>query len=241
MPVRGINAVISIFLLTSMAACSAVVPKVAEDKYAVNPTEHPFAGAVVRIDATSPKCKTISHGTGFVVDGGFIVSNAHVVAAATEIAAANPDGEIEFTPTVVYFDSIHDIAILRYSEPRLTVLRIGKPLMDDEKVTAYGYTAGRQLRAESSIKIKSFKWQAVDIYGKPSGIQSIYKLKAHIRVGDSGGPLIDSNGEVRGVVFGKSTTETEVAYALGPEEILSAIQKANTGASLENSRCLPRD
>ena len=241
MSTRGISAAISLVLIASVSACSAPTPKSVADKYAVNPANHPLAGAVVRIDATAKSCNTLSHGTGFAVAGGLIVSNAHVVAGASDIKAANPDGTIEFAPEVAYFDPVHDVAILRYSDVKLPLLHVGKPLKDNEPVTAYGYTAGKQLRAESSIKIKSFKWRASDIFGAPAGVQSIYKLKAHIRVCDSGGPLVDAQGDVRGVVFGKSNTETEVAYALGPEEILSAIEKANTGVSYENSRCLPKD
>ena len=236
---KRVTAALTLVLLATVTGCSAEAPR-ATDRYAVNPAEHPLAGAVVRIDATANSCGTLSHGTGFAVSGGFIVSNAHVVAAANEIIATNPDNSVVLNPKVAYFDPVHDLAILHYSGAELPLLHVGKPLKDNEPVTVYGYTAGKQLRAESSIKIRSFKWQASDIFGSPSGTQAIYKLKAHIRVGDSGGPLVDEQGDVRGVVFGKSSTETEVAYALGPEAILGALEKANTGVPFENNRCLPK-
>ena len=51
-------------------------------------------------------------------------------------------------------------------------------------------------------------------------------IKAKVIPGNSGGPLIERNGDVDGVVFAESTTYAQVGYALTANQIVSAINQA---------------
>ena len=52
----------------------------------------------------------------------------------------------------------------------------------------------------------------------------MYEIQAVVRPGNSGGPLVETDGEVVGVVFSRSTTNNDIGYALASPGVLSRVQ-----------------
>ena len=80
---------------------------------------------------------------------------------------------------------------------------------------------------------------APDIYGQGSYSHSVVELRSEIRRGNSGGPLVVAPGTVGGVVFGASTNDPDVGYAIGADEAresigpyIGATTAVDTGACL---------
>jgi S1-C subfamily serine protease len=61
--------------------------------------------------------------------------------------------------------------------------------------------------------------QGQDIYQQSTATRDIYSLYAQVLQGNSGGPLLSTNGEVFGVVFAKSLEDASTGYALTARQV----------------------
>lgn len=167
-------------------------------------------------------CGQIQEGSGFVVGPDEVVTNAHVVAGIPHPQVEDDDGL--HATTVVYFNPSFDLAVLRVDglpEAPLTLDpgNVGR----GTQAAVLGYPGGGPFTAVAAGVMAQFEAEGRDIYGQGLTVRSVYEIQAVVRPGNSGGPLVEPDGEVIGVVFSRSTTDAEVGYALASPGVLSRV------------------
>ena len=58
-----------------------------------------------------------------------------------------------------------------------------------------------------------------DIYGEGAVIREVLSLRALVRPGNSGGPVVSADGEVLGVIFAASVSDDDTGYALTADQV----------------------
>jgi len=66
----------------------------------------------------------------------------------------------------------------------------------------------------------------------------VYTIRASVDEGNSGGPLIDLNGQVLGVVFGADVDDADTGYVLTAEELDSQLAKINDTQPVATGACV---
>ncbi len=172
-------------------------------------------------------CEGRVDGSGFPVAPHIVVTAAHVVAGTThtQVIASNGD---RYAATVVYWDPNTDIAVLHVATlPRgdLSVDELIASTGTDG--AAIGYPGGGQ-RTISVARVRGHaEPPQYDIYSQHTVDRAIYVLRSTVIPGNSGGPFVDTDGRVRGMIYAASSQYKDEAYALDGAEIDRAIQAAD--------------
>ncbi|MEY2422979.1 MAG: hypothetical protein QOI95_3046 [Acidimicrobiaceae bacterium] len=187
------------------------------------------ARSTVKVEA--PACSRIQDGSGAVIGDGLIVTNAHVVAGSKHPTVfRHPDGK-ELDATVVAFDPDRDIAILRVPDIARPALPLGDGSFSIGGVGAvFGHPFGGPLTLSPFKVGDDTKARGFDIYDQGRTTRHIYVLSSDLAPGDSGGALVDPNGNVEGVAFAIAPDQPNVAYALALDEVRPVLESAGSEA-----------
>lgn len=174
-------------------------------------------GIVSEIETTSPFSSFFSFGpstsiaeasgSGFIYSAdGYIVTNHHVVEGARKVTVILYDNK-EFEAEVIGSDSLSDIAVLKIKpdeNTKLIPMEIGNSdeLVVGEGVVAIGCPAGIKFIGTVTDGIVSAinrNVELTDSYGTVQKTMTLIQTNATINHGNSGGPLINSRGQVIGI------------------------------------------
>ncbi len=174
-----------------------------------------------------------------MVAPGLVVTNAHVVAGIAHPTVEDAAGT--YGTAVVLFDPSYDLAVMRVSglpEPPLP-LDAGA-VARGAQAAVLGYPEGGSFTAVAAGVMAEFQAEGRDIYGQGLTLRDVYEIQAAVRPGNSGGPLVQPDGEVIGVVFSRSTTNGEIGYALTSRGVLSRVVRAQSAThTVGTGGCTP--
>ncbi len=193
-----------------------VLPTEESDAGIVNdPQVLGVAASVVEVATRSPACASDSTGSGWVVSPGRVVTNAHVVAGSRSLTVARATGGGALSATVVALDPDLDVAVLAVDGLDAPALpRAPQPLAAGADAVAAGFPWGGPYHLSPGRIRGTLVEQSTDIYGGEGVAREIYAVRGTVRPGNSGGPLVDTDGHVIGTVFAMSLSDPETGYAL---------------------------
>ncbi len=181
--------------------------------------------SVVRIQGLG--CGGIASGSGFIYAHNRVVTNAHVVAGVNNPKVYDTDGTHD--ATVIAFDSAYDIAVLAVDGLIGTPLTLEPaPVENGTIVLSIGFPGGGKQTPQVGAVLDTVNAVGRDIYLRQKTERNIYVLQASLIPGDSGGPVLDEQGRVTGIVFGTSTTYNNIGYALTLPQIMPILTVSRT-------------
>ena len=210
---------------TLLEGVGPAVPAQVPDASVDTPELAAAGASVVRITGTAFQCGQNQTGSGFVIAPGRVITNAHVVAGVNEPVVEVP-GVGARQGRVVQLDTARDIAVIAVDDLSASPLQLGEELDNGSTAAFAGYPAGGPYRIQPASVQNLSPVLVNNIYGSDPQALEVYSLAANVQQGNSGGPLLDLQGRVTGVVFAKSTADAPVGYALSLEELRPIAQNA---------------
>jgi S1-C subfamily serine protease len=182
----------------------------------------------------------VVEGSGFVVAPGLVVTNAHVVAGSDDITEYDNVQSERATP--ILFDPNYDLAVLRVPDLTVAPLKVDASYVGrGTKAVVLGYPDGGPFDAQPAGVLLRFDPESPNIYNTATTQREIYELQALVRPGNSGGPLVEPDGEVIGVVFSRDSNNSRIGFALASPGVLQRVHEAEArpaGSSVGTGNCI---
>lgn len=159
-------------------------------------------------------------GTGFLITpDGYFVTNNHIVRGADSVYVQSAKGEV-YKARVVHTDQDHDLAILQlcddsafHAMPSVPYSLNARSSDLGERVFTLGYPREEIVYGEGYLSSGTG-------YG---GDTTAYQVAISVNPGNSGGPLLDEEGNIVGIISGKQTTSEGVSFAVKTTYLLQSI------------------
>lgn len=159
--------------------------------------------------------------TGFMLThDGYVVTNFHVVSGADSIYLQNNNGD-SFKAAVIHVDPEKDLAILHISDS--TFIATGKipytfrkKEMDlGEAIFTIGYPRDEAVYGEGYLSSSTGY----------SGDTTAYQISVPVNPGNSGGPLLDKEGHIIGIISGKQKGIDGAAFAIKTKALIESLNR----------------
>lgn len=193
--------------------------------------------SVLKIRGVATSCQKVLEGSGFVVAPNRVMSNAHVV-AGSESVTVESEGKT-YDATVVSYDPNADISILDVPDLPAAPLQFDMqeaPTGTDAVVM--GYPGGGEFTATPGRIREIIQLNGPDIYHTNTVTREVYTIRGTVRQGNSGGPLIDRDGKVLGVVFGAAVDDADTGFVLTSHEVEKHMAKVGNTQRVSTDTCI---
>ena len=191
--------------------------------------------SVVKVEGFN-SCDRGIEGSGFLFAPDRVMTNAHVVAGVDE-----PTVEIggsAVAGTVVYYDPEVDVAVIAVESGEIEPLPLDLDVEPKEGVAILGYPEDGPYDVQTARVRSEQRLRSPNIYGDGAVIRDVLSLRGKVRPGNSGGPVVSSAGDVVGLVFAASLTDTDTGYALTASQVAEAATLGTAGRdSVDTQDC----
>jgi S1-C subfamily serine protease len=176
--------------------------------------------SVVKVIGDAQACGREQEGSGFVFAAGRVMTNAHVVAGVTDPTVVA--GNRRLRAVVAYYDPRVDVAVLVAPGLAEAPLRFARGGRSGNLAAVLGYPENGGFDAEPARIRQTRELLSPNIYGNGRVVRAAYSLYTFVRPGNSGGPLVNPRGDVWGMVFAASVTDSRTGYALTSRQLSAA-------------------
>ncbi len=170
------------------------------------------------VRVSSIACGYGIEGSGWVAAPDLVVTNAHVVAGEA-VTSVQPGGAgPRYRAHVVLFDVRNDVAILRVAGLGLAPMRLVPPT-PGEAAAVLGFPKNGPLDIEPARTGATQRVISADAYNRGPVERAVTRFRVHVRPGNSGGPIINTDGEVVATVFASRASSSNTGYGI-PSQIV---------------------
>lgn len=201
--------------------------------------------SVVQVQVLSPTGELRGLGSGFAASAdGMLITNHHVIDGANGLLAVFSDGHKAKVIAVLLDDPEHDIAVLKIDQ-ETTPLPFGNAsaaLVGDEVMlvgSPFGLDFTVSVGAVARYRPDGLPIEMRTLGGgedKPTDTQPVLQLTAPAGHGNSGGPVIDANGAVLGIVQSGIGGHGNFTFAVPSQSLQFALKSAR-----QDTQSAPRD
>jgi S1-C subfamily serine protease len=185
--------------------------------------------SVVRVQGVALSCQKSIEGSGFVISPDHVLTNAHVVAGVNSHQSVTV-GRHNLDATVVYYDPQVDVAVLYVPGLNLPPLHFAGAANPGDGAVVAGFPLDANSLHLAPARIGGVQnAQGPNIYQTSTVTRQIYEIRAQVKSGNSGGPLLSPQGTVDGVVFAAAVGVSDTGFALTAAEVSAG---ASAGAQL---------
>jgi len=186
----------------------------------------------------SQGCKQLKVGSGFKVGDDLVATNAHVVAGINS-PHIKTTSKI-FSSAVVYIDTNLDFALLKTTKLPGQELQFNNQVQaNGTTIKSLGHSGGGPLKIKTGKINNHFLAKSNNIFNDKIIKREIYDISTNLESGDSGGPILTTDGSVVGMAFAESTNNTN-GYGLMSKSIspiIAIAKEKNVNQPVTNNRC----
>jgi len=182
-------------------------------------------GGVTPPEGDDPGVPQRGAGSGFIIDPeGYILTNHHVIEGAERIVVTMADGR-SFRAALVGTDPAIDVALIKVSAPaRFPVAPLGDS--DELRVGEWVCAIGNPLGYVHSVTVGVVSFIGRKLFD-PS-LDDYIQTDAAINYGNSGGPLINTRGEVIGINSAISRRANNIGFAIPINQVVDVLPQLRT-------------
>lgn len=228
----GLHDVLKPFGPTPVAAVDPPDPALA-----TSPVVNQTRSSVVKVKGVAQSCQKVLEGTGFVVAPNRVMSNAHVV-AGSDTVTVEVDGQ-EYPAGVVSYDPNADISILDVPNlPSVPLQFVDALAQTGTDGIVLGYPGGGDFTATPARVREVIELNGPDIYRSTTVTREVYTIRGTVRQGNSGGPMVNRQGKVLGVVFGAAVDDVDTGFVLTADEVAAQMAKVGNVDLVPTGTCI---
>ena len=200
---------------------------VAEPDKAILQDPEVLAAGSQTVRITGIACGYGVEGSGWIAAPNLVVTNAHVVAGESITRIQTRGAESLRRGRVVLFDKKNDVAILRVRGLGAVPLPLAEPV-PGEPVAVLGYPENGPLDIRPARTGETRRVISSDAYNEGPVERTVTGLRAYVRPGNSGGPVVNADGEVVATVFASRANSENSGYGI-PSQLVRQHLNGATG------------
>jgi S1-C subfamily serine protease len=164
-------------------------------------------------------------GSGWVAAPDLVVTNAHVVAGQV-VTRVQPEGTgPPYRAEVVLFDDKNDVAILRVDNLGLSPLPLAVP-EPGEAAAVLGFPQNGPLDIRPARIGATRRVISGDAYNRSPVERNVTSFRVYVRPGNSGGPAVNTDGEVVATIFASRADSSHSGYGIPSQIVQRRLQVA---------------
>ena len=183
------------------------------------------AERAVSLETTACGHASMTSGAGIIVDDGWVLASAHVVSGAGDVTVSGGCGS--GAADVVVFSAASDLALLRVPAVEAEPVQIATAQAGQQVVLA-GAGPSTTPTTASILRPVDVRIEAVRSTDRVSRLG--YEIDTRVALGDSGGGVFDVDGNLVGVIFGRTQATADRSFVVRHEEIRALLGQDRVGS-----------